>query len=279
MGKRPIRNIRAFTIVELMVVVSITAVMMAVMLPALGRVRGKAKALVCASNLRQLGFAFAGYADDYDGYAMPATGDSKIYWWGKVDVNGIDHREGFVWPYLASELEENSVYECPQQRFGSYGLQGKPPGEQDSKKWITSTYGYNGYYLCPPRSGWELDVNIRNRPWQKITTVKGPDKVFAFSDTLIDLGSSGGIKNTFLLDPPELYPDAGSEWLKNQNPTTCFRHNDRTNVVFIDGHCEAMGLEGGEYTSPGAKIGSVGKENSPHYIPDWKQWPVSGRRR
>ena len=110
--------------------------------------------------------------------------------------------------------------------------------------------------------------------------MKGPDKVFAFSDTLIDLGSSGGIKNTFLLDPPfKFTPGETNPWPPNLCPTTCFRHNDRTNVVFIDGHCEAMGLEGGEYTSPGAKIGSVGKENSPHYIPDWKQWPVSGRRR
>jgi len=277
MGKRPIRNIRAFTTVELMVVISITAVMMAVMLPALGRVRGKAKAVVCASNLRQLGFAFAGYADDHDGFAMPTKGQTDQYWWGRITDEGIYHKEGFVWPYLASELKENSVYECPQQRFGSYGLQGKPPGEQDSKKWITSTYGYNGYYLCPPHSGWEFDTIIRNRPWQKITTVISPKEVFAFADTLIDL--NGQIQNMALLDPPKLYPVAGGEWSKNMSPTTCFRHNDKTNVVFVDGHCETMGLEGGEYISSGAKIGSVGLENSPHYVPDWKQWPVSGRRR
>ena len=257
-------------------VISITAVMMAVMLPVLGAVRGRAKAIVCASNLRQLGFAFISYADNYDGFAMPTKGQTDQYWWGKITDEGIDHKAGFLWPYLASELKEKSIYECLQQRFGSYKLQGKPPGEQDSRKWITSTYGYNGYYLCPPHSGWEFDLNIRNRPWQKITTVISPKEVFAFADTLIDL--NGQIQNMALLDPPKLYPDTGSEWPKNQSPTTCFRHNDRTNVVFVDGHCETMGLEGGEYTSPKAKIGSVGKDNAPHYVPDWRQWPVSGRR-
>ena len=275
MGERTIRPIKAFTLVELIVVISVISVVMAVMLPALGRVRGQAKAVVCASNLRQLGFAFMGYAGDYDEYVMPTTGEAGTYWWGKVDVNGIDHKEGFVWPYLESKLEERGVYECPEQRFGSYGLQGKPFGEPDSSKWITSTYGYNGYYLSPPHSGWENDIGFR--PWQKIATVISPKDIFAFADTLIDLGSSGGIKNTALLDPPYRYQKG--EWLKNYFPTTCFRHRGRTSVVFVDGHCGLMSLEGAEYTSPAAKIGSVGKENRPHYVPDWKQWPKGEERR
>jgi prepilin-type processing-associated H-X9-DG protein len=246
------------------------------MLPSLGRVRGQAKAVVCASNLRQLGLAFMGYADDYDGFAMPAKGETGLYWWGKIDANGIDHREGFFWPYLRSELKERSVFECPAQRFGSYGLQGKPPGEPDDKKWITSTYGYNGYYLSSPQSGWD---DTSDRPWQKIAMVISPKDVFAFADTLIDLGSTSGIKNTFLLDPPDLYNKEFGTWHKNVYPTTCFRHRGKTSVVFVDGHCELMGLEGTEYVSQAGKTGSVGKENSPHYVPDWKQWPKGQDRR
>jgi prepilin-type processing-associated H-X9-DG protein len=205
-----------------------------------------------------------------------------LYWWGRVEPNGIDHEPGFIQPYLESELKKNGIYECPQQRFGSYGLQGKPLGEPDDKKWITSTYGYNGYYLCPPQSGWENDIG--ERLWQKITTVKGPDKVFAFADTLIEYRLPGNkriLKNTILLDPPYRYEpkNMGNPWPKNECPTTCFRHNEKTNVVFVDGHCGSMGLEGGEYASPAAKIGSVGKENSPHYVPDWKQWPKGEERR
>ncbi len=278
--ERTIRRINAFTLVELLVVISIIALLTAIMAPVLGRARSKARAVECASNLRQLGIAFACYANDYDDYAMPTrVPGTNTYWWGRKETTGIDHKKGFTWPYLKSQLDEDSVYECPAQRYGSYGLQGKPTTtEPDDKKWITSTYGYNGYYLSPPASVWESDID--ERPWQKTTTVKQPGLVFVFADTLIDLGPTGGIKNTALLDPPYLYKLRGNKypWKKNMHPTTCFRHNERTNVVFVDGHCAAMGLEGAEYVSPKAKIGSVGEENSPHYIPDWREWPTEERR-
>jgi prepilin-type N-terminal cleavage/methylation domain-containing protein/prepilin-type processing-associated H-X9-DG protein len=264
------RRIRGFTLLELIVVISIIGLLMSIMLPSLSGARGQARTVVCASNLRQLGFAFVCYAEDFNGYAMPTVGQAGTYWWGRILVDGIDHKAGFVWPYLKSELKRNSVYECPAQRFGSYGLQGKPPSEPDDPKWITSTYGYNGYYLSPPQSGWG---GIQDRPWHKITTVKNPEEVFAFADTLIDYdltGMSPILKNTALLDPPYLYKSNG--WEKNPCPTTCFRHNERVNVVFVDGHCGPMDLQRAEYTCPEAKIGSVGKSNAPYYVPDYQQW-------
>lgn len=279
MGGRNIRSVKAFTLVELVVVVSIIGLVMAMMLPALGRARGQAKAVICASNVRQLGIAWTCYAGDYDGFAMPGAETSKnTYWWGKVLPDGIDHKEGFIQPYLKSGLKEGGVYECPAQCFGSYGLQGKPATEPDDKKWITSTYGYNGYYLSPPQSGWP---DTEDRPWQKTVTIKGPDKVFAFADTLIEWPGLKQPLNTFLLDPPDLYNKDTGYWFKNSCPTTCFRHNDKTNVVFVDGHCGSVDLEGAAYVSPAAKIGSVGVENSPHYVPDWREWPANGggRRR
>jgi prepilin-type processing-associated H-X9-DG protein len=265
----------------MLVVISIMAVVIAIMLPSLGRARGKAKAVICASNVRQLGIAWTCYAGDYDGFAMPTGSGEGRYWWGKVLADSIDHKAGFIWPYLRSGLKEYGVYECPEQRFGSYGLQGKPTTEPDDKKWITSTYGYNEYYLCPSLSGW---MDIRDRPWQKIATIRNSKEVFAFADTLIESsGTVPPLRNTALLDPPYIYRKNGEigRWEQNLHPTTCFRHHDKTNVVFVDGHCGSMDLEGAEYTSPKAKIGSVGVENSPHYVPDWREWPANGggRRR
>ncbi len=264
------------TLVESLVVMGIIGLLTSTLLPSLNRVRARAKAIVCISNLRQLGFAFTYYSDDYDGFAMPTMGQLGAFWWGKEVADRIDHRAGLLWPYLNSELKKDGVYECPAQRFGSYELQGKPPDEPDDPKWITSTYGYNGYYLSPLQSGW---WDIKSRPWQKIITIIKPDMVFAFADTLIDQDSTGNnpiLQNNALLDPPYLYK--GSEWKKNLHPTTCFRHNEKTNVAFVDGHCGSMDFKGAEYVSPSANIGSVGKENGPHYVPDWRRWPT-GRKR
>jgi prepilin-type N-terminal cleavage/methylation domain-containing protein/prepilin-type processing-associated H-X9-DG protein len=55
-----------FTLVELLVVTAILALLAAILLPALAHARTQARTAVCASNLRQLGMAFALYAQDAD---------------------------------------------------------------------------------------------------------------------------------------------------------------------------------------------------------------------
>lgn len=272
-------SVFGFTLVELLVVISVIALLIAILMPALVRARDQANAAVCLSNIRQLSFAFVLYSEDYNGYAMPTYDpQANVYWWGQKLFDGIDRKKGFVWPYLRSELKKNSVYECPAQKYGSYRLQGKPSSEPDDPKWITSTYGYNGYYLSPPGSAW---IEIQHRPWQKITTVEQPALVLTFADAMLDwdITEEDLLSNTALLDPPYLLSNDGSCWEKNLCPTTCFRHNDKVNAAFVDGHCSPMRLEGGEYTSPKSKIGSISEHNAPYYVPDYKQWPVGRRRR
>jgi prepilin-type N-terminal cleavage/methylation domain-containing protein/prepilin-type processing-associated H-X9-DG protein len=79
---------RAFTLIELLVVVAIIAVLIAILLPSLGRARDKAKTTSCAANLRTIYQCMHSYAAEFDGTAMPYKQNAKIggqsasYWFG-----------------------------------------------------------------------------------------------------------------------------------------------------------------------------------------------------
>jgi len=73
MVKREARNTmkeqeRGFTLIELLVVIAIIALLMAILMPSLQRVRKQAKAVMCLSNLKQWGTIFAMYTDENNGF-------------------------------------------------------------------------------------------------------------------------------------------------------------------------------------------------------------------
>lgn len=69
------RNNRAFTLVELLVVIGIIAVLISMLLPALAKVRQATYTVRCASNLRQIGQAFQLYRNDWNNWMPPVDGD------------------------------------------------------------------------------------------------------------------------------------------------------------------------------------------------------------
>jgi prepilin-type N-terminal cleavage/methylation domain-containing protein/prepilin-type processing-associated H-X9-DG protein len=62
------RKPKGFTLIELLVVIAIIALLMAILMPSLSRVRRQAQSIACQARLRQWGLAFKFYTDDNNGY-------------------------------------------------------------------------------------------------------------------------------------------------------------------------------------------------------------------
>lgn len=110
----PARIRGAFTLIELLVVLAIISVLAAILFPVFAAAREKARQTACASNLRQIGLAFAMYESDWDG-RLPDRRDLKITlgyrpWttWPPSDPRG-----GWAVEVMSPYAKNTQIWSCP----------------------------------------------------------------------------------------------------------------------------------------------------------------------
>ena len=138
---------RAFTLVELLVVISIIALLVSILMPALSRARYHAKKVLCMSNMRQWGLASSSYASDYEGwyFNVPCSSDRNIW---DLDPKFISYHPTYPLMYKSS---------------GGY-LVSRSDDKSDLSPCVVLEYGINTNELlwCPLTSPVTIDYITGN---------------------------------------------------------------------------------------------------------------------
>jgi prepilin-type N-terminal cleavage/methylation domain-containing protein/prepilin-type processing-associated H-X9-DG protein len=133
---------RAFTLLELLVVIAAIAVLISLLLPALTRARQMATTMRCAANLRQVGQMFTLYANDYPGFYPPVNWKHDLDpsipnfnsygmvhclgpYMGKRQWAGISMTSPYIFQWNSSSQVafRSSVFVCPEYTPIGYSIQ------------------------------------------------------------------------------------------------------------------------------------------------------------
>jgi prepilin-type N-terminal cleavage/methylation domain-containing protein/prepilin-type processing-associated H-X9-DG protein len=265
---------KAFTLVELLVVISIIAILLAVLMPALSKVREQGRAIVCASNLKNYGPALLMYAQENNGKSPFSF---SWFYSRKTIENGkcqeacrwhydLDKPDGLLWPYLKAM----EVHMCPT--FKSYAMAGGLDGCPNKQSGHSNRPGSGGTKVFNPRYSYSMNrwigfynLEIYNyqpgtqrynelfaqAPSLKLSNVKRSSQCLAFSEQNlwpIDHRADDGAKYyaPHVLEWTDLWLYANSaadavnmaycNIATYHNVSSAKRNEGKANIVFVDGH-------------------------------------------
>ncbi len=98
---------RGFTLIELLVVIAIIALLLAILMPALQRVKKQAQGVVCQSNLKQVGTAAFMYAEEYDQFVPRGLAGGSGKSWFQLFMPLLAQRP------IGNDYRTVDIYRCP----------------------------------------------------------------------------------------------------------------------------------------------------------------------
>jgi prepilin-type N-terminal cleavage/methylation domain-containing protein len=170
------KPVRGFTLVELLVVISIIALLLAILMPSLQKARRQAQAMICMARLNQMSLASIMYSEEYDGKLPPLL----------VGWNGINHNVSwlrYIVPYIKLDKKlstgDNGTFlynDAPGPKANREGMKSVlvcPEAVKLCKLELSSpTYGRNGF-------GVELDIPL------KLADCRNPSSTIFIADALV----------------------------------------------------------------------------------------------
>jgi prepilin-type N-terminal cleavage/methylation domain-containing protein len=212
-----------FTLVELLVVISIIALLLAMLLPALSKAQEQARRIVCAKNIQQLGIASTAYFNDYKKFWawFDEGGGSYFIYDGRQQSEGVASRTRVYWInhgmlFRLNYIKDAKIYYCPTSQ--------------------KTTFKYKDYF-----DGGAIEAGIKNCTYTGVvrsTYISRNYDVIDGKAVHISLTSSGGGSNKCLIQVNSLKrPDSKLALLSDTFTYDRGGHLNRFyNVLYADGH-------------------------------------------
>jgi len=228
---KKIRKSFAFTLVELLVVIAIIALLLSILMPALGRAKELARQVRCGHNLKQIGLSIQLYTQDYSGYHIPNyipyTCD-----WSTIVMSYLSN--GKVTPsYRAYQNANPQAYDivfCPSMKTRGYTGNSFP---------ITGYY--SNYAINFTTFTYVYDKFGKITGGFKVASVPEPSRTGDVFDTCgYSMGPparSVGVSAVYQITAGDLNQGVG--WVHGSKDRIMQR-NGKCNVIFLDGHVEGL---------------------------------------